>query len=120
MVTRLIRWWQWLALPWRRWQIVLSVGEADEVPGRIPPMSAVIVDAESGPKWLAFDCPCSRHHRVLLNLSPRRKPRWSVQSQSPLSLIPSVDEFSNGERCHYVVHRGKVRWVERRQGGRYQ
>ena len=114
MVRRLVTWWRWLPLPWRTWKVVLSVAEADEIPDQIAARGAVIVGSAAGPKWLAFDCPCRRHHRVILNLSPSRRPVWRVLTKSPLSLIPSVDEISDGQRCHYVLQRGEVRWVRKR------
>jgi hypothetical protein len=109
--TRTSRW-SWLVPPaWRKWRIVLTVEEADEIPERLPRAAAVLVGSPSNQKWIAFDCPCRRHHRVMLNLSRNRTPYWSVLTKSPLTLIPSVDDFSGGQRCHYFLRNGKVRWA---------
>ncbi|WP_433862722.1 DUF6527 family protein [Streptomyces sp. L7] len=64
-------------------------------------------------KWLVFDCPCGRGHRVMLNLDPENRPLWRINTALPLTLYPSVDERSNVGRCHYVVRAGRARWIER-------
>ncbi len=115
MVNALLTWWRWRPFPWRRWDLVTVVEYADEVPDEIAPMTAVMVGTESSPKWLAFDCPCKRHHRVLISISPSRHPRWSVLTKTPLHVIPSVDEVSDGIRCHYFIHGGQVQWVRDRK-----
>lgn len=106
-----IPWWRWIPLPWRRWGIVLLVDAADEVPARLPQAGTVLVGAASRPSWVAFDCPCGRGHRVMLNLDRRRQPYWLVKQARPLTLSPSVDDLTAGNRCHYWVQRGRVMWV---------
>ena len=108
---RRIRWWQWLALLGKRWRVVIRVDEGDEVPPHLPFRGAVLVGPSREPSWIAFDCPCGKGHRVMLNLSPHRLPRWQVIKSSPLSLAPSVDSLAGGRRCHYWVHKGRVEWV---------
>lgn len=106
-----IRWWRWLPYPRKQWRTVLGVDAADEIPDRIPGRSAVIVGSQDSATWIAFDCPCKRKHRVMLNLDPRRRPTWRLASASPLTLFPSVDDHSAGVRCHYFVREGKINWV---------
>ncbi|WP_370454139.1 DUF6527 family protein [Frondihabitans sp. PhB188] len=79
----------------------------------LAPKTAVLVQAGGNAKWLVFDCPCSGHHRVMVNLNPETRPLWKIDQSNPLSLRPSVDERSPGRHCHYVVHDGRIRWVER-------
>ncbi|QKW23983.1 hypothetical protein HUT16_37265 [Kitasatospora sp. NA04385] len=63
------------------------------------------------PKWLAFDCPCKDRHRVLLNLNPNRQPAWTIHTQAPLTITPSIDETRASGRCHYFLQNGQVVWV---------
>ncbi len=108
---RRFRWWQ--RLPRRKWRLVLSVDEADEVPERLPHRSAVLVGPADMPKWIAFDCPCGQGHRVMLNLDRRRVPAWSMISERPLTLSPSVDDCAIG-RCHFFIRKGKIKWAPSR------
>jgi len=47
----------------------------------------------------------------MLNLDRRRQPYWLVKQARPLTLSPSVDDLTAGNRCHYWVQRGRVMWV---------
>jgi hypothetical protein len=98
---------------WRRLKADLSARSAADIPDRLPARHGVIVGTDSHPKWLVFDCPCRRGHRVMLNLDPGHTPRWRVSATTPLTLHPSVDERSPVGHCHYVVREGRVRWIER-------
>lgn len=91
--------------------MALIVSEADQIPDALGPYEAVLVRSATAPKWLAFDCPCGRGHRLMLNLDQARWPRWHVSAEAPLSLWPSVDTDADGHRCHYVIHYGHVAWV---------
>jgi hypothetical protein len=103
------RWWHKLRPgPWR---VVLVVPEADRVPDDIPSNGAVLIRSSGSLKWLAFDCPCGRGHRVMLNLDSSRWPCWQVEAEAPLTLWPSVDVVVNSRRCHYVIFRGRIEWV---------
>lgn len=98
---------------WRRWKADLRAPSVADVPDTIPPRHAVVVGGPSRDKWLVFDCPCGRGHRVMVNLDPDNRPRWRVTREWPMTLIPSVDERSAVGHCHYVVRDGHVRWIER-------
>ena len=102
-------WWQ--SLPWLPWRVVCFVNAADEVPDSLPRKGAVIVGTEKHPKWLAFDCPCRRRHRIMLNLDVHRKPRWKVLGKSRLTVHPSVDSLVEDVRCHYFLRNGRVEWT---------
>lgn len=97
--------------PRRRFRVVAVVDAADEIPERLPAMGAALVGTRARPTWIAFDCPCDEHHRVMLNLDPSRRPAWSVVSTSPLSVRPSIDEWRGDKRCHYFVRDGRVQWA---------
>ena len=73
----------------------------------------IVVGSANHPKWLVFDCPCRRGHRVMLNLDVGNTPRWRISQDVPLTLYPSVDERSSVGHCHYVVREGRVHWIEK-------
>ncbi len=112
MARRVKRWW-WnrFTLPWR---VVGEVDSADEVPEELPYRGAVVVVSGTTPKWIAFDCPCSEPHRVLLNLDPSRYPSWRIRrgKKGQLSISPSVSSFENGRNCHYFIREGRVLWAK--------
>lgn len=104
-----IRWWQWIPRP--TWRVVGRVGDGDEIPDRLPKRGVVIAGTPAQPKWVAFDCPCGRGHRILVNLDRRRRPVWSMVRADPLTLKPSIDYGSAEHRCHFVLQGGKIKWI---------
>jgi hypothetical protein len=111
--VRKIRWWEWL--PVFRWRIVGVVDSADDIPQRLPRNGAVIVGPRTRPKWVAFDCPCRRGHRIMLNTDKARSPHWSTTVKGALTISPSIDYGQSGGRCHYFIRNGRVRWVHERK-----
>lgn len=109
---RLSKWWRSLPFPWRPWRIVDEVGAADEIPDRLPHRGAALVASGGFRTWLAFDCPCGMGHRVMLNLDASRYPRWVISRSEPLTVWPSVDDRMNTRRCHFMLQRGRVTWVQ--------
>lgn len=95
----------------RRFRLTEVVDAADEIPSRLPRKSAVLVGSLDQPKWIAFDCPCVEHHRVMVNLDPRRPPAWVMRATKPLTLSPSIDEKRSSTRCHYFIRGGRVHWA---------
>ena len=100
-------------LPGRRatWRVVDRVASGADVPVRLPPRGAVVVRAIDVDRFLAFDCPCTEDHRLLLDLDTDHKPAWTVRVPSPLTIWPSIDYRHEGKRCHFVIKHGEVRWV---------
>jgi hypothetical protein len=106
-----IRWWQWL--PIFRWRIVAVVEAADEVPERLPRNGVVLVGAWSQRKWIVFDCPCRKGHRIMLNADRVRRPHWSITTQGRLTVLPSIDYVEpRVRRCHYFIRKGRIKWVK--------
>jgi len=104
--------WEWL--PIFGWRIVAVVDAADNVPQRLPRNGAVLVGSPTRPKWIAFDCPCRRGHRILLNTDKGRFPYWTTTVQGPLTISPSIACDDPVWRCHYLVRNGRVRWIHER------
>jgi hypothetical protein len=102
--------WQWL--PMFRWRIVATVDDADLIPVRLPRKAAVLVGSPAHPKWIAFDCPCSSGHRIMLNLDASRYPRWSISVDGLLTIRPSIDFYHSDSRCHFFVRNGRLDWVD--------
>lgn len=91
-----------------------------DVPGSLAG-TAVLVGPEGMPEqWLAFDCPCGQGHRLLMNLSTARSPRWrlALGRRGAVSLAPSVDSHSAVGRCHFWLRDGYPVWVPVRQDER--
>jgi hypothetical protein len=88
-----------------------QVDAGDEVPDRLPRRGAVLVGPSTQPTWIAFDCPCERGHRIMINLDRSRRPAWRVASRTPLSIRPSIDDVAAGRRCHFFVSNGKIDWA---------
>lgn len=104
-----ISWWQWL--PVFRWRVVAVVESADNVPSRLPRNGAVLVGTRDSPKWIVFDCPCRRGHRIMLNTDTARLPYWSTTVEGRLTISPSIDSNQDMRRCHYFVRNGRIMWV---------
>lgn len=110
-LRNLIAWWYSLPLPWRPWRIVGQVGEADEVPERLPRRGVVLVGQSETATWAVFDCPCRAGHRLMLNLDRTHYPSWRIESRTPLSIRPSVDDIAQERRCHFIIRDGKLNWA---------
>lgn len=104
-----ISWWKWL--PRGSWRIVMRVDDADEVPTKIPRNAVVLVGRDRFHKWLVFDCPCRRGHRVMLNLDSSRLPHWRITNVKKLTVTPSIDWHGKGASCHYFIRNGRVVWA---------
>jgi hypothetical protein len=96
--------------------VIGAVDAADLIPARLPKKGLVVVEDESGPSWVAFDCPCPRRHRLLVRLSTTHCPHWRLDTARYASLNPSVDSHDAGQRCHFWLTNGRIRWA---RGFRY-
>ncbi len=108
-----ISWWQWL--PFFRWRVVAFVDSADNVPEKLPRNGAVLVGPPARPKWIVFDCPCRRGHRIMLNTDKARLPYWSTTVKGRLTISPSIDSNHAMRRCHYFIRNGRIQWVYERK-----
>lgn len=110
-----IAWWQWIVVPGRRWRVVTRVAAGDEVPERLPRRGVALIGPADSPTWAAFDCPCQRDHRLMVNLDTARHPAWMITSTKPFGLRPSIDDISQERRCHFIMDAGRIKWT--RGGG---
>lgn len=109
----------WWWLPHRRWRVVGTVREADEVPEELPGNGIVQVrSSRAHLKWFVFDCPCGAE-RVMINADTRRSPAWRLGSGlvRGATIHPSIDTHHDGQRCHYLIRNGQTVWVPGRVGG---
>lgn len=61
--------------------------------------------------WAVFNCPCERGHRLVVNLSPNRRPYWGISVRQGLaSLWPSL-WLKQDCRSHFWVRRSRVYWA---------
>jgi len=104
-------WLDWLVWPIRKWRVSGQVEAADEIPDKLPRRTIVLVGTVDYPKWIAFDCPCNRGHRIMLPLGRSSKPHWQLQQLEPASIWPSVDSNGDSFRCHYFIRAGRVEWA---------
>ena len=119
----IISWWRrfWRTLfPDPGIRCIAKVESADEIPAELPKNGAVVVVSGSYQKWVAFDCPCSARHRIMLNLDRTRHPSWTVHqlTNGNLSIAPSVNYYDGDRRCHYFIRDGQINWVEDSFDGR--
>jgi hypothetical protein len=104
-----ISWWEWL--PFWRWRVIGQVGSADEVPDRLPRNAVALVGDGSRTKWIVFDCPCRKGHRIMLNADVARRPRWTLKQVQRLTISPSIDYRGSERRCHYNIRSGRIEWA---------
>jgi hypothetical protein len=94
-----------------------TVASVLDVPERLCARQAVVVRPDGlAEQWLAFDCPCRERHRLLVNLSEGRRPRWTLVlgRRGAVTLAPSVDSHSADGRCHFWLRDGRVTWARDR------
>jgi hypothetical protein len=106
---RSLGWTAWI--PRRRYFVAAEYEAADQLPDRIPRRAVLLVRPQQQLTWLALDCPCTRRHRLLVNLDPGRSPTWSVEAR-PVTISPSIDVVDDGVRCHFTIRHGRVRWAK--------
>ena len=111
VLERVRNWYASIRMPWRRWRLVAAVDAGDEIPEIIPARGIVLVGTTERPLWAAFNCPCGSGHQLMLNLNVSRDPSWEITGSHPMSIRPSVDVTSRTGRCHFLLRRGRIRWV---------
>lgn len=99
---------------WRRYTVTARYRSPIDVPDQLRRFDLTLTGTPGHPKWLIFECPCQRGHRVMLNLDTRTRPAWRLNDATDprATITPSIDQRSADGHCHYWITRGRVRWVE--------
>jgi len=107
----LIDWWRRRRLTVPLLDRVERYASQAELPESLPRHQLAIVGTQASPKWLVLECPCGSGHRLKMNLSAGRQPRWRlVASEAGPSVFPSIDFDGAERRCHFWIREGRVRW----------
>jgi hypothetical protein len=86
--------------------------QQSEVPTRLPRRALAVSGSPENPRWVSFECPCGTGHTIMVNLSTKRPPFWtlSLGGGGP-SLSPSVNFNDAYTRCHFWVRDGRVNFT---------
>ncbi len=92
--------------------VVVEAGESTPTLGAA---DALLVRSGMRQKWLRFACPDGCGETIMLDLSPKRSPHWTVEGHASgaISVYPSV---VNG-RCgaHFLVRSNRIVWLASRK-----
>lgn len=80
---------------------------------QLRPGLVVIVRDGGVEKWACFKCPGGCGEKVMLPLSPSRRPHWRaiMDRFSRPTLEPSILQ-ANECRCHFWVRAGRIVWCD--------
>jgi hypothetical protein len=107
---------------WRKWSpaarapadypSVRFLDSMADVPERIEKTIYVV---GSTPKWVIFDCPCNKDHRLKVPLMKSVSPHWRLTChKGTISLWPSVSVADGPCESHFWLRENRVeraRWV---------
>lgn len=92
----------------RKYANVLFVTSVSDVPDKIG-NDVYVVGMEEAYKWVIFECPCSKGHRLDVNLMKSQSPRWrAIFSKGKLSLSPSVVVTDHPCQSHFWFDSNKA------------
>ena len=79
----------------------------------IQPNQVIVVGSKKYTKWAYLKCPCGCGDFIMLSLSKKKKPSWSVSTDffNRPSIYPSIKQTS-GCRSHFWIKRGMINWCE--------
>jgi hypothetical protein len=84
------------------------VGSLPEVPAEVG-NDIYIIESFNTAKWVVFNCPCSRGHKLTVNLMKSSYPRWTLRlSGNKVSLSPSVVVTDHPCRSHFWLKSNHV------------
>lgn len=112
--NRLRRWLRRRGIYTGRLRRVAYVATQAELPDVPRASEMAVVGTTEAPKWLLIDCPCGYGHTILLPLSRRMQPHWSLEISGAgrPSVHPSIDRNRDeGVRCHFWIRDGEVQWA---------
>lgn len=108
----LIDWWRRRAWSQPRYPDVHRLALRSDAPVLPPRRQLLVIGPANRPKWALMACPCGHGHPLAMNLSPKRRPFWTLEidSKGP-TLRPSVDSRLSERRCHFWLRSGQVTWA---------
>jgi len=110
-------WTEWIlrGLAWTgvvpRPDMIGRVSATHPTPDALPPGRLVIVRDDGLEKSACFQCPGGCGAKIILSMSPKRRPGWRVSLDwlSRPTVEPSVRQL-NACRCHFWIRGGTVEW----------
>jgi len=77
----------------------------------IPSGKLIVVGGKDYQKWAYFKCPCGCGETIMLSLSKKTQPSWtvSIDSRRRPTVNPSVRQIA-GCFSHFWVRKGQVEW----------
>jgi len=105
---------QWRRRRWStpRYTTVRRCARMSDLPQLPPRRTVIVVGPPEREQWVVFTCPCGHQHRIVLNLSAHRHPRWALTlDEDEPSLYPSIDSKTEQRRCHFWLKAGRVQWA---------
>lgn len=101
---------------WRKWHSssagyleVTFVSSMSDVPDHI---DKTIFIVGSTPKWVIFDCPCDRGHRLSVPLMKSVSPHWRLTRHGKtISLWPSISVTDGPCDSHFWLRKNRVEWA---------
>ncbi len=109
-VRRLSRWFKSQKKEPQYFGRVHTVATMSAVPSEIG-RDMYIVEKGRRRVWAIFNCPCERGHRLVVNLSPSRRPYWSVSVRRGLaSFWPSL-WLKQDCKSHFWIRNSRIYWA---------
>jgi len=84
-----------------RYSTVRFIDALPDVPAQIG-NDIYIIGSPHAAKWVVFNCPCSKGHRLTVNLMKSNHPRWILRlSGKKASLSPSIVVTDHPCKSHF-------------------
>ncbi len=101
---------------WRKWRpapadypSVSFVNSMSDVPDRVEKTIYVV---GATPKWVIFDCPCNKNHRLKVPLMKSVSPHWRLTRHGKtVSLSPSLSVADGPCDSHFWLRQNRVEWA---------
>lgn len=110
-------WWK-RTKPDRRYPRTVFLESRRDVPDAPAADTLYVVGVKRAPKWLIFDCPCGRGHRLDVNLMRARNPFWrlSFGLANRVSASPSLWVADDICDSHFWLKNSAVYFVRANYG----
>lgn len=80
---------------------------------KFPSSKVFVVGGNGFQKWAYLRCPCGCNDFIMLSLSNKTRPSWSVTKDffNRPTIYPSIRQTS-GCMSHFWIRKGKIEWCE--------